>query len=492
MGKGTRTKQSTAELKRIQEENERLLKAKKKKQHRIIALIGIITAAVILISSGSVIAYNSYNNSGAPLRNTVSMSSRSYEVDNAMMTYFFVDTYNSYLATYSSYLSYMGLDSETSLKEQTYSDGVTWFDYMMDQTLSQVNELILFAEAAIDSGLSLSDEEIEAISASVESIDTTEYGVGIKTSDIQKCMEISALGYKYYSQAYSEFSCTEDEINTYYSEHFEDFTTFDGKSYTIDYTADEEAEDGDITQSAALYYANKLKSATSADEFDEVVTEFLISVGGADESFIAEEIDGTVSTGNTYTSGDAVSEWAFDSSRKIGDTYLEDEGDGSYSVYMMTSLPEADTSATKDVRHILFSTDKYGTAAEARTAAEGVLAEWQSGDATEESFGELAALYTDDTGSATTGGLYEGVYAGQMVDEFNDWCFDAARQTGDTAVVDTSYGSHIMYFVGEGLPMWMADVKESLWGNEYESIYTELSEKYEITTNSENLNKIDG
>ena len=34
-----------------------------------------------------------------------------------------------------------------------------------------------------------------------------------------------------------------------------------------------------------------------------------------------------------------------------------------------------------------------------------------------------------------------------MVQPFNDWCFDASRQPGDTGVVETSYGYHVMYFV---------------------------------------------
>ena len=35
-----------------------------------------------------------------------------------------------------------------------------------------------------------------------------------------------------------------------------------------------------------------------------------------------------------------------------------------------------------------------------------------------------------------------------MVDEFNDWIFDEARKDGDSAIVKTAYGYHIIYFVG--------------------------------------------
>ena len=35
-----------------------------------------------------------------------------------------------------------------------------------------------------------------------------------------------------------------------------------------------------------------------------------------------------------------------------------------------------------------------------------------------------------------------------MVPTFNDWCFDSSRKTGDTGVVESDYGAHVMYFVG--------------------------------------------
>ena len=87
-------------------------------------------------------------------------------------------------------------------------------------------------------------------------------------------------------------------------------------------------------------------------------------------------------------------------------------------------------------------------AVDSKAEAERIYAEWQAGEATEDSFAALATTYTTDPGSAETGGLYENVYVGQMVPSFNDWCFDEARQVGDTGIVETDYGHHIMYFVG--------------------------------------------
>lgn len=85
--------------------------------------------------------------------------------------------------------------------------------------------------------------------------------------------------------------------------------------------------------------------------------------------------------------------------------------------------------------------------------AQTVLDEWLAGDKTEDSFAALANEKSEDGGSNTNGGLYENVYKGQMVAPFEEWCFDASRQTGDYGLVKTDFGYHIMYFV-KSHPQW--------------------------------------
>lgn len=97
----------------------------------------------------------------------------------------------------------------------------------------------------------------------------------------------------------------------------------------------------------------------------------------------------------------------------------------------------------------IVKSEEGAQAEDSLTQAEAVYAQWQAGEATEESFAALATEHTTDPGSQSTGGLYENVYEGQMVPAFNDWCFDAARQPGDTGIVETDYGHHVMYFVSK-------------------------------------------
>ncbi len=60
-------------------------------------------------------------------------------------------------------------------------------------------------------------------------------------------------------------------------------------------------------------------------------------------------------------------------------------------------------------------------------------------------FATLANENSKDS-DGTDGGLYENVYPGQMVPNFNDWCFDESRKPGDTGIVESEYGYHIMYY----------------------------------------------
>ena len=124
-----------------------------------------------------------------------------------------------------------------------------------------------------------------------------------------------------------------------------------------------------------------------------------------------------------------------------------------------------------DVRHILVKISG-GTVGEdgktvyseedweaCRVKAQEILDAWLAGEKTEDSFALLATEKTEDSRSKQTGGLYESVYIGQMVEPFENWCFDDSRKTGDTGLVKTTYGYHVMYYV-DGEEGWIRVSKE--------------------------------
>lgn len=156
-----------------------------------------------------------------------------------------------------------------------------------------------------------------------------------------------------------------------------------------------------------------------------------------------------------------------------------------------------------DVRHILLApeggtTDENGTTtysdeewAACEAAAQAVLDEWLAGDKTEDSFAELANTYTADGNDADSdgvpdGGLYTQVTEGMMVEEFNDWCFDEARVSGDYDLVKTKYGWHVMYFVNS-YPIWESYAEEELIADISNAWVEEITEKYPMSVDYKSI-----
>ena len=149
-----------------------------------------------------------------------------------------------------------------------------------------------------------------------------------------------------------------------------------------------------------------------------------------------------------------------------------------------------DSGIYVDVRHILIkpettgtddtgvaiSTDEDWAAAEAK--AQEILDLWLAGEKTELSFAALAVEHSHDTGSVNNGGLYENVYVGQMVPEFEGWCFDESREIGDYGMVKTTYGYHVMYFVGS-VDIWFDTAESEMLNAALEKVVPDAVAKYE-------------
>lgn len=141
------------------------------------------------------------------------------------------------------------------------------------------------------------------------------------------------------------------------------------------------------------------------------------------------------------------------------------------------------------VRHLLIGVegeaDENGEYPEeawktAETKANELYEQWLE-NPTEDNFAEMAKEHTTDPGSKETGGLYDDVYPGQMVTEFNDWCFDGSRKTGDHGIVKTSYGYHIMYFVKQNeTRKWYDAALEDMMGTKLNAMLDELVEQYPV------------
>lgn len=147
-----------------------------------------------------------------------------------------------------------------------------------------------------------------------------------------------------------------------------------------------------------------------------------------------------------------------------------------------------DSGDVVDVRHILImpeggTTDEDNNTTYSdeeweacRKKAQEIYDQWLSGNADEDSFSELAKANSQDS-NASTGGLYEGVTEGYMVDTFNDWIFDETRVFGDSGLVKTQYGYHIMFFKNREA-QWIAEARSGIISDTVSQILTEATEQY--------------
>lgn len=142
------------------------------------------------------------------------------------------------------------------------------------------------------------------------------------------------------------------------------------------------------------------------------------------------------------------------------------------------------------VRHILFQVAETKTDAdweECRQKAENLMNTWLAGDATEDSFAELAKEHSEDPGSQGAGGLYSGLTSQtSFVQEFKDWYLAAGRKPGDYGLIKTSYGYHIMYFSGTE-PIWEFYCREALVDEESAKQVNAIVEKYELVVDYDKI-----
>ena len=155
----------------------------------------------------------------------------------------------------------------------------------------------------------------------------------------------------------------------------------------------------------------------------------------------------------------------------------------SRTVYMLTEALHVEYLDTVNAGHILVSAAKSTAKQEeldaAKAKAEEILASYLAGEKTKDAFEKLGKANSSESTI-----FIDNIAEGDMVAEFNDWIYDEARQIGDTGIVQTDYGFHVMYWDGEGDLTSIASAKNGLVSDLYDAFIEEgkasitLNEKY--------------
>ncbi len=459
-------------------------------------LVVLLIAAIIFLDSGFL-----YKNTTA-----VSVGGESYSP--AEMNYQYASQYYNWVNQYGSYASMFGLDTSTGLsglgsQDSAMSDGGTWKDFFLDRAVETLVQNKALLDYAAENGITLTDEEKETIDSDVDSVASyaklqgyssadnflaANYGTGVNTKIAKQIGYESSLASKAAQEYSDSLEYTDAQLEEQYASYNGERDYFDIVYY---YSAAETvaAEDGteaatEETIAAAKATADDVLAAYDAAEGDDV--EARLNAALAEAGVDAECTHSSAVSGSSLG---AYKDWVMDGSRKAGDaTVTPNANEDGY--YVVAFISRSDNHyKLAQVRHILIKaeadengeyTDEAKAAAKAR--AEELYAEWKAGPATEESFAEMANEYSEDTGSNTNGGLYDSVRKGQMVEEFDEFCF-AGHKSGDTAIVYGESGSyagyHIIYYVGEGELCSNEIARTDLQSADLESWLTGLTENYE-------------
>jgi peptidyl-prolyl cis-trans isomerase D len=90
------------------------------------------------------------------------------------------------------------------------------------------------------------------------------------------------------------------------------------------------------------------------------------------------------------------------------------------------------------VRHILLTANDDASFTQAQRKADSIVRVIRANN----NFEDMVVQFSEDPGSNSTGGKYEGFARGAMVPEFNDFSFD--KPVGTLGTVKTTYGIHIV------------------------------------------------
>lgn len=459
--------------------------------------IFVVAMALVLLVAIVVGVNQMVTNNGVRERKTVAMTVNDHKLSNAELNYFYIDAVNNFYSTYGNYASLVGLDLSTPLDQQVMDEetGMTWADNFIQTAKENAKAVYALADAAKAEGFTLSEDDQASIDNNVATMKLyaqmygysdsdaylkAMYGHGAKEDSFRAYSELRTLAAAYQNHYSESLTYTDADLRAVDGENYNAYSSYTYNTYYL--SASRFLEGGATAEDGTTTYTDEERAAAlkkAEEAAKSLVSEDITTVKALDDAIGALSVNAdTTASSSAHSASLATSiastyaDWVTGASRKEGDkTYVastststDDSGkettttDGYYVVYFVSS--NDNTFALKNVRHILVpiesSSDSADTSANseenkaaAKAKAEDLLKQWQSGEATEDSFAALAAENSTDTGSKENGGLYENVYPNQMVASFNDWCYDASRKPGDTGIVESTYGYHVMYFVGD-------------------------------------------
>ena len=422
--------------------------------------------------------------------------------------YEFVNQFKDYGEYASVYLQmYTGLNPAVALDKQVYNQetGETWADVFVTTAHDNAKWAYAMYDKAMAEGFKLTDAEqknLDNLESSLELYaayfgfsnvngylrntygDTASFKTYAEYTKVATIAQASTAAYynslTFTEQDYRDYESKEDRYKTYnsytYSYYYisvSDYLTFLGGGTEV------KGEDGKTTitytdeQKEAARKAAEEAAKSLAVEANNTLEKLNLAVGKLAINEKKKDVKATEAkhTLCSKITNEDIKKWVTDDARKLGDmTTIEIKsgtGDSAtvsgYYVVLFDNCNE-NKQPLANVQHILvkFEGGKKDSVTgqmtyteeekkKAKDEAQAILDEFLKGEKKDSAaFGELAKAKSEDTGSKKDGGLIANIYrdAG-YVETFTDWAI-AGHKPGDTGLVETEYGYHVMFYKEDG------------------------------------------
>lgn len=453
----------------------------------------IVVCAIVVIAA---VVFFSMVTGGYFASHTTAATVGSHNLTPAMVNYF----YNAQVYEFEkSYGSYLGIDA-ASLSTQVYNEetGATWADLLMEQALNTAAQTYAIYDEAIANGAALSEDDQSQIDTILSSYELTAaqqgyanvnayiasgYGAGCNTKSYTEYLTVTMIAENYCQQVNDGFTYTAEDLAAEYEAKPANYSTYTYRQFLISdslfQTDDNALSDEELAEKKEAL-ATEMAASTQGDEQAFIDAAYENAAESNKDSYADESYTLRSTIGSSIV--EAQRDWLADSARQEGDTTAIDV-DGTWYVLYYISCDVNDWQLP-NVREIPFAaTDASDEDAmnEAKANAEAALAEYESGEpdcrGVHRPRPEVYQRRDRDRPDRER-------HPGSGSDEYNAWAFDAARQTGDTAVVETSTGYSVLFFDSYGSVYRDTLIETSLRSADYTAWYTGVTENASYTEQS--------
>lgn len=409
----------------------------------------------------------------------------------------------SYYEQYASY-GYYSLDTTKDYSKQytTDDDGnkISWQKFFETEALKEVEQITTYYSKALKEGVTLTSAQKKTIekqistlkdSASQNDVSLDQYikanfGTYCSEDTIRIMLEQYYLSANYKGKFKCETKVTDNDVDKYYNDHKNDYKKIEFYYIASPYDATDDNSKNESIKTAEKIMAKMKDKKSVIALVPEVYSSYIdsqvkssmekdstLTEKKAREEAIKSYESNVVTTvsGSDSPFDDKMNTWLFSDDTKVGSKkYYIDESAGYIYIVLKTSKASVEENETYTVRHILVAPESGSNSssstsekteytdeqwAAAKKKADSIIAKFNKTDKSEYEFAKLAEQYSTDSASTSSGsndsfgGLYESVTLGQMVPDFEKWSIDDSRKYGDTGIVKSDYGYHIMFFIND-------------------------------------------